>query len=206
MSDLWVPNYGDDVKVIDNRKPARKLYDEHGVEQVAWDCIIEAAKFHGEGASQPDLFSPYEVVLANNAAVNGGWSALFEMMMGNGTATADQALTYFSNARAAIGVGDSATAHSPTKVDLQAASNKLRKGMNATFPQHTDGTAGANAVIVYQATFATDQANWQWNECALFNGLTGSARMLNRSVANLGTKTSASSWQITMTFTGWTAS
>ncbi|MEN8197867.1 MAG: hypothetical protein ABFS30_15355, partial [Pseudomonadota bacterium] len=42
--------------------------------------------------------------------------------------------TDFNNANAHIGVGDSSTAFAKAQTDLQAATNKLRKAMNATFP------------------------------------------------------------------------
>lgn len=127
-----------------------------------------------------------------NLLLIGGVSALWERLIATG-------ITAFDNANAYIGVGDSSTAAADTQTDLQAATNKLRKAMDATYPAHTDstGTAGSKN-IVYRATFATTDANWAWNEWGIFNASTA-GRMLNRKVESLGTKTSAATWQLTVT-------
>lgn len=135
-----------------------------------------------------------------NLLMYGGVSCLWQTLIGNGTATAAQTLTYFNNGNAYIGVGDSSTAAAATQTDLQAASNKLRVAMDATYPLHTDGTTSGAATITFRSTFATGQANFAWQEWAVFNGSSG-GRMLNRKVESLGTKTSASSWTITVTIT-----
>ncbi|MDP9828047.1 hypothetical protein J2S57_003796 [Kineosporia succinea] len=137
-----------------------------------------------------------------NLLMYGGASVQWQTLIGNGSATADQALTYYSNARAAVGVGDSTTAAAATQTDLQAATNKTRVAMDATYPQHTDGTVLASASIAFRATFGTAAANWAWQEWGIFNSATAATgRMLNRKVESLGTKTSASSWQLTLTLT-----
>ncbi len=131
-----------------------------------------------------------------NLLVYGGISLTFQCMMGNGTASAGQTLTYMNNGNAAIGVGDSTTAAAATQTDLQAASNKLRVGMNATYPQQTDGVTSAAATITFQSTFGSGQGNYSWNEVGVFNSSTAATgRMLNRLVQTLGVK-SAGSWSI----------
>lgn len=163
-----------------------------------WHCKFLIEKFHGDDLTA----EPYEVIETDNLFMNGGISCLWEALIGNGTATAGQALTHFNNANAAIGVGDSTTAAAATQTNLQAASNKLRKGMNATFPVHTDGTSGGATSIQFQSTFSTAEANFAWQELGVFNSaVDGTGRMLNRKVESLGTKTSASSWQVTATLT-----
>ncbi len=135
-----------------------------------------------------------------NLLMYGGASCQWQTLIGNGTATADQALTFFSNARAAIGVGDSTTVAAATHTDLQAASNKLRVAMNATYPLHTDGVTSGAASIAFASTFSTAQANWAWQEWGIFNSVTAATgRMLQRKVESLGTKTSASAWTLTLT-------
>lgn len=99
-----------------------------------------------------------------------------------------------TNANAHIGVGDSSTAFNATHTDLQAATNKLRKAMDATYPQRT-----AN-VVTWKSTFATGDANWNWLERGIFNA-SAAAQMLSRKVIALGTKTSAASWVLTCTDT-----
>ncbi len=101
---------------------------------------------------------------------------------------------FYTNANAYIGVGDSSTAFAASQTDLQAASNKLRKAMDATYP-----TIASN-VLTFRSTFATSDANWAWQEWATFNA-SSSGTMLQRKVESLGTKTSAQSWQITVDLT-----
>ncbi len=105
-------------------------------------------------------------------------------------------VTEFDNANAALGVGDSTTAFAKGQTDLQAASNKLRKGMEAGFP---DVPSAAN-VLRFRSLFGTGEANFAWEEWALFNALSGGT-MLSRKVENLGTKTASQSFQLTATIT-----
>jgi hypothetical protein len=102
----------------------------------------------------------------------------------------------FDNANAALGVGDSSTAFAKAQTDLQAASNKLRKGMEAGFP---DVPSAAN-ILRFRALFGTSEANFAWEEWATFNAL-AAGTMLNRKVESLGTKTAAQSFQLTVTIT-----
>ena len=104
--------------------------------------------------------------------------------------------TPFNNANSYLGVGDSTTAYANTQTDLVAATNRLRKAMDATYP-----TTSTN-VLTFRSTFATTDANFAWQEWGVFNNPTfGSGTMLNRFVQSLGTKTSAQSWQLTATLT-----
>lgn len=132
---------------------------------------------------------PYEIVEAkDNLLMYGGASCLIECLIGNGTATGSQTLTYFNNGNAYLGTGDSATAEAATQTDLQASSNKSRRPMDATYPTHTDGTTSGAATVRFQATW-TSTGNYAWNEFGIFNASTG-GRMLSRKVQSLGTKTS----------------
>lgn len=144
---------------------------------------------------------PYEVLEhEGNLLMYGGASNLWQCLIGNGTGTAAQTLTFFNNGNAHIGVGDSTTAAAATQTDLQAASNKLRKAMDATYPTHTDGTTSGAATITFRATFGSSDANFAWQEWAVFNGSSG-GRMLNRKVESWGTKVAGSSWTFTVTIT-----
>lgn len=167
-------------------------------ELAVWRCEIDVAKFEGEWVHGA---VPYETVhYEGNLLLGGGVSCLWQALIGNGTVTAGQTLTYFNNAQSAIGVGDSATAASVTDTDLLASTNKLRKAQNASFPAHTDGTGAPAQSIQWQSTFGTAEANWAWQEAGVFNSATAATgRMLNRKVTSMGTKTSSSSWQITFT-------
>ncbi len=142
---------------------------------------------------------PYEVINGNgNMLMYGGSSALIECLIGNGTGTGGQTLTYFNNGNAYIGVGDSNTAAAATQTDLQASTNKLRKAMDTSYPTHTDGTASGNASFVFRSTFGSSDANFAWAEWGVFNGSSG-GRMLNRKVESNGTKGSGSTWTFTVT-------
>lgn len=148
--------------------------------------------------------TPYDVIeRENNLLMYGGASVQWQTLIGNGTATAGQVLTYFNNAQAAIGVGDSTTAAAATQTNLQGTTNvtdRIRKAMDSTYPIHTDGTTSAANSIVFRSTFATTDANFAWQEWGVFNSATdATGRMLNRKVESLGTKTSAASWQMAVT-------
>lgn len=102
--------------------------------------------------------------------------------------------TIFNNANSQIGVGDSTTAFDATQTDLQAATNKLRKAMEAAYPSR------ATNVLTFRSLFATGEANFAWNEWGVFNDASA-GEMLNRKAESLGTKTSAQSWQLTVQLT-----
>jgi len=104
------------------------------------------------------------------------------------------AATPFNAANARIGVGDSATAFAVTQTDLVAATNKLRKAMDATFP-----TLATN-VITLQSTFASAEANWAWNEWGIFNAAAAGC-MVSRKVESNGTKQSGQTWVFQVSLT-----
>jgi hypothetical protein len=105
-----------------------------------------------------------------------------------------ESVTAYDNSNAYLGVGDSNTAFSAAQTDLQAASNKLRKAMDATYPTR------ATNVITFRSTFATGDANFAWEEWGVFNA-SSAGTMMSRKAEALGTKTSAQSWQLTATIT-----
>lgn len=176
-----------------------------------WRCHTRVDRFWGDPTMEErdsGLVVPYDVTeVEGNLLVIGGASIQWQTLIGNGTGTAGQALTFYNNANAYISVGDnSGTAAADTQTELQAATNRTRKAMDATYPLHTDttGTAGSKS-ITFRSTFATTDANYVWNEWGIFNGAgtggppTTGGRMLNRKVEALGTKTSAATWVLTIT-------
>jgi len=104
-----------------------------------------------------------------------------------------EAVTAFDNSNAYLGVGTSSTAFNATQTDLVGAS-KFRKAMEATYPQRSTD------VLTFRALYATNQANFAWEEWATFNASTAGT-MLQRYVESLGTKTTAQSWQLTVDIT-----
>lgn len=183
---------------------ASRISEHAGIELVTFEPIRWRALWSVEKRWGDDpTVDPYEVIeREGNLLMYGGASNLWQCLIGNGSGTAGGALTYFNNANAAIGVGDSTTAAAATQTDLQAATNKLRRAMEATYPTHTDGVVAGAATINFRSVFATADANWVWNEWGVFNSPTAATgRMLNRKVEALGTKTSAAAWTFTVSLT-----
>ena len=163
-----------------------------------WRVTTTLEKFEGDWTSEQIARGdamPVEApsVRHGNLLTIGGCSALWERLVGTG-------VTAFSNSTAVIGVGDSSTASADTQTDLQASTNKTYKGMDATYPAHTDSTSTAGAkTVTFRATFGTSDANYAWNEWGVGNGTTTMGRMLNRKVESLGTKPNTQTWQLTVT-------
>jgi len=122
-----------------------------------------------------------------NLLVNTGIGLLEDLLIGAGG-------TVFNNANSHIGVGDSTTAAAASQTDLQAATNKLRKAMEATFPSR------ASQTLSFKSVFGTSDANYAWEEFGIFNAA-AAGTMLNRKVENKGTKASGETWTITVTVT-----
>ena len=119
---------------------------------------------------------------------NAGRNIIAQFLIDDGTPTP------FDNTNAYLGVGDGTTAFNATQTDLQAGTNKLRDAMEATYPQR------ATNVLTFRSLFSTAQANFDWEEWGVFNASTAGT-MLCRKVENLGTKTGAQSWQLTVDIT-----
>lgn len=161
-------------------------------DQLRWGVHWQAAYYDGDWtAEQIDAGlagAPAEVREADgNLLVTAGITLLLNLLIGAGGTT-------FANANAYLGVGDSTTAAAIGQTDLQAATNKLRKAMDATYPQVSGNQ------VTFRCTFATGEANFSIQEQATFNA-SAAGTMLNRKVTDLGTKTSASTLQLTMTIT-----
>jgi hypothetical protein len=174
------------------------ITQENKHDPAQWLVHTRIDKYEGDLApDEVDAAVPYETVEKDgNLLLIGGVSFLFQAAIGNGTGTAAQALTYFNNGNARIGVGDSSTAEADTQTALQAATNKVFVAMDSTYPQHTDstGTAGSKT-ITFRSTYGSAVANFAWAEWGIDNG----TRLLNRKVAANGTKASGSTWVFTVT-------
>jgi hypothetical protein len=128
------------------------------------------------------------LAFSGNLALNEGWdNDCWLLIIGAASQTA------FNNTNARLGVGDSTTAASASQTDLQAASNKTYKAMNASFP--APGGAGTRRMD-FKSTFTTADANYAWEEVIVDNGATDGTTMFRR-VQSLGTKTSAAAWDLT---------
>lgn len=156
-----------------------------------WRLEKRNGDWNGEDIDAGRAPEPFEVIeREGNLLTYGGASILWGLLIGEG-------LTTFANANAHIGVGDGTAAAGATQTDLQGT-NKTRKSMDSTYPQHTDGTgASSNAQVVFRATFGAGDANHGWKEWGVFNA-SSAGRMLNRKAEDLGTKASGT-WTLTIT-------
>jgi hypothetical protein len=143
-------------------------------------------KFYHDETGRP-LECPFEVIEFENAITNVGGALLLDLIVAAGG-------TAYNNANAYIGVGDSTTAFAVGQTDLQAATNKLRKAMDVTFPSRS------GQVMSWKSTFASGDANFAWEEAGIFNASTGGT-MLCRKVQAMGTKVSGTTWTLTYTIT-----
>jgi hypothetical protein len=163
-------------------------------EPITWKCTWKVDKYKGDW-NPLGLMEPYEVVEGKgNLLVIGGASAIWQLVFKTG-------FTSFVLTQCHVGVGDSATPEADTQTDLQAAVNKTR--VASTTISHTDSTSLTAAKTVsittsFPSGTGGGNANHAWQEWGIFNAAS-SGRMLNRKVASLGTKTSADTWNLTVT-------
>jgi hypothetical protein len=150
-----------------------------------WRCHTRLEQFDAAG----NLTAVDEV--AGNLLMFGGASALW------GRLTGDTSVAVFSAANARLGVGDGTAAEAATQNDLQGAT-KTRKGMDATYPQHNDGTVDGAQTVTFRSTFGPDDANHDWSEWGVFND-PATGRMLNRKVHDFGRKAQGTTWALTVT-------
>jgi hypothetical protein len=156
--------------------------------KAAWKAEFYDGEFLAEEIDKGFAGAPSRVEhIDGNLLVTAGITALLNLLIGAGG-------TAFNNANSYLGVGDSTTAAAIGQTDLQAATNKMRKAMDATYPQV------ASNVVTFRSTFATGDANYSLQEVACFNAA-AAGTMLNRKVQDLGTKTSASTLVLTLTIT-----
>lgn len=161
---------------------------------IVWRCRTVLERYAGNDLTRDPLAIE---VAEGNLLVAGGANAIFHRLIG-GTSVAA-----FSSANAYIGVGNSTTAAAVGQTDLQASSgNTARRGMEAGFPTHTDGTASSSPLI-FRSVFPDTAAVFVWNEFGLFNASSG-GRMLNRKVQSFNggvAKPNTESWALNVTLT-----
>jgi len=137
---------------------------------------------------------PYETLKCEkDVLLHEGIIAMMYLLAGIGSAK-----NTWNNANARIGVGDSATAPADTQTGLQATTNKLWKGMNATYPLQS-----GDHDLVFQSDFVSGEAEWAWLEETIVNAATDTGDNLCRQNTSLGTKPAGQTWRLTGTIT-WT--
>lgn len=97
--------------------------------------------------------------------------------------------TQYSEDNAYIFVGDNATAEAANQSGVLAIANKASAKMDSGYPT-VDGRQ-----MTFRASFGDGDANFQWNEVAVANGVGAGAVAMNRKVASLGTKTTGT-WSV----------
>lgn len=169
------------------QKIIKSLGKKYGMDLATHKTLWKLEKFANNEDAKAG--KPFETLaIEGNILVNAGINALWTLACGTGA-------TKFDSGNAYLGVGDSNTAEAATQTDLQAVANKLRKAMNATYP-----TYGTSQKVTFQSDFTGDEANWHWEEMAVFNA-SSSGVMLNRKVSDQGTKTSGQTWRLTLEIT-----
>ena len=162
-------------------------------ESVSWLCRYRLSKYcqdiggyRGREDEFHRLFQPYEVIeRQGNVLLNSGIDEIWDLVTG---ASSD----YFNNTNAQIGVGDSSAAADASQTDLQAATNKTYKGMEATYP------TSASQQVTFKSSFGESEANYVWNEWVVRQSV--SAVCLNRKAESLGTK-SGGTWTLEVDIT-----
>lgn len=156
-----------------------------------------------EGISSAMLYAlvgpPEEAIeVEGNLLLNEGIQRLEDLTMIATVLTNQTAANAWGNTNAYLGVGDSSTAEAATQTELQAATNRFYKAMNATYPSRS------NQTVSFQSDFTSTEANFVWAEWAIAAGATTASGAgfttgttnLNRKVAALGTK-STGTWTLT---------
>jgi hypothetical protein len=174
------------VRVVDHglwspRGWVHKFYEHR-------DRVYKAA--HVEGLPIEYLLDNFELMQAlgfrGNCLLNEGINELWTLVAGTGA-------VLFDNGHAYIGVGDDATAAAATQTGLIAATNKKYNPMDTSYP-----TYGSSQKVTHRATFASNDANFHWQEITVANGNSDASKNLNRKVQDMGTKASNTSWVATL--------
>lgn len=160
----------------------------HFTEQPKARGIFTIEKFevlHRKSGRQIVSPEPIDVLRFANLSANAGLALEADLLIAAGG-------TAFNNANSYIGVGNGTTATSAAHTDLQGAS-KTRKAMNSTFPSR------ASQTVTWKSDFATGDANYSWEEMAVFNAAAAGTMLARALVSSPFTKTS--SLAITATYT-----
>jgi hypothetical protein len=174
---------------------------KYSPDQVAW--ATAKMGYEPDGARLSLLFrNPEDGVTEEpgNLMVTAGLNLLTALLEGG-------AGTPFAHADAIVGVGAGTTTATTADTALtdDNTSNAYYQQADSSYPTQSNGTITCNA------TFASGNANFAWQEWCLATGSGGitagdhlsavatSVVMLNHKVASLGTKASGASWVFTAT-------
>lgn len=160
-----------------------------GQEGLKFKEIFTVTKYRNDedykkGKAYQILIDIYEGKI--NCMLNAGITELWDLVIGGSA-------EHLDNSNAQIGVGDDATAADPTQTDLQDAGAEWAT-MEATFPSIS------NQKVTFAGSFADGEAEFHWQECAVRYGAAGT--VLNRVVADKGTKAAGEVWVAKLEITG----
>lgn len=175
-------------------------------ERASWD-----RKFNPDSEPNKSWFDEYHVPPfetyvheGEQFVVDAGWTMFMNGIAGT-------AVTKFSTTVGRIGLGTSATAVTHADTALNAIGALTNKNWEVCGAAPTFGTTGAGGII-WSATFPTTDANGvAIQEFAVDSGVAASAALSTAAIAPMfehgnatpGTKTSAQTWNATVTIT-WT--
>jgi hypothetical protein len=144
----------------------------------------------------------------HNLEVYTGINAMLRLLIG---AAVSAGGTNYANGAARLCVGDgggSVPTAAVTDTALTATSNRYNQACDNTFPSvPSGGNNSASAILTAQSTFPTGQGNFEWREWAMDkggasgSGAIASGDMFNHKGVDLGLKTSAAAWALSVTFT-----
>lgn len=140
-------------------------------------------------AGPPGSMLPARSVIDGNVLLNGGITALLNIITGVGANAPWNA----GNAR--IGVGDSSLAANATQTGLNAATNKEWNTMSANFP------TVANQTATWQTAFGANNAVFAWQEFTVVNAANDNGDNINRVANNQGTKVAGQVWTVSVAIT-----
>lgn len=169
-------DYGRGQDVVTVKRSGSSL--EKGKWQAHWTIEKYA---DDEAFAQGNAYE--RTAIPGNILLNGGIEELLDLLTASGG-------TAFTNSTARIGVGDGTTAENPTQTGLVGPNTEF-KGMDTGYPSRVDQT------VSFRATFSGAEANFDWNELSVDNGIV----TLNRKVSNQGTKASGQTWSVTLEIT-----
>jgi hypothetical protein len=158
-------------------------------DRLDWKVDAQVQKWHDSSDHEAGL-APDEVLeMQGNLLLNAGITRLVNLLTGAGG-------TAYNAANSRIGVGNSTTAASAGQTDLQGASKYFKL---------VDSVTPSGQTVTWVATFGSSDANFAWEEWGVDNGsssgATVTAPLLNRKVTSMGTKSSGSTWTLTVTVT-----
>jgi hypothetical protein len=174
-------------------------------------AYTNATSYIGVGGANPTALTGTIGLTNGSAAVTGGGTNFTgELVVGDmiradtdgtwyrvASIASNTALTLATayTGTTASGLAASREALAATQTDLTAPTNKIKKAMDATFPSRSGQT------ITWRATLGTSEGNYPLNEFGIFNGgpAFATGTMLNRIVQYLGTKSAATTLQLTGT-------